>query len=371
MIFLSYAREDSVHARDLEREMAAEGLPLLRDASLIEGDPFWRNVIADFLKRCLVMVVLLSEYSCNSPWVEQEIRAFHGFKLSVSLDDSPAVSANFDLNQSELVARRHLLESMKRLLPLQATPRAFRDSRDQETQVETERKKRCADEQARLSQFRRTLEGRRTADIDVRGDTVINRIDGTWLRPIHDESIRLQASQSVIYLGIEPVTNEQYRKFIRATGFAPPPTWGKKEFAKPDASVVGVNWFEASAYAAWAGGSLPTEEEWELAARVRNKDAEYATQSGSIGPAFAHYGMQLGSGAPVPGRDYPANHNGFFGMCGNTWDWCASPWGQYRAIRGGGYMDSALFCKIRARYRNAPIDRDCCVGFRIKLEVPC
>ena len=141
-------------------------------------------------------------------------------------------------------------------------------------------------------------------------------------------------------------------------------------FTNPDAPVVGINWFEASAYAAWAGGSLPTEEEWEYAAQGPDLHAEYATSSGCIGPDEAYYAQSFGAAAPLPARGFPPNPYGFFGMCGNTWDWCASLWGSHRVIRGGSYMDSASFCKIQARYRNAPVDRDCSVGFRLKLQIP-
>jgi Sulfatase-modifying factor enzyme 1 len=90
----------------------------------------------------------------------------------------------------------------------------------------------------------------------------------------------------------------------------------------------------------------------------------------NIEPDSIHYKQPLGYGTPLPAYKFPPNSAGFFGMCGNTWDWCASAWDSHRVLRGGGYMDSAEFCKIQTRYRNSPIDRDCCVGFRIKIEIP-
>src|SRR5438876_2125107 len=112
MIFVSYAREDRAYVRELEREMTSGNIPFLRDASLAEGDPFWRNKIADQLKQCSVMVIIGSRHSRTSPWVEQEIRAFDGRKLLVSLDDSPVISAGLDRNQFKLVPGRHLIESI-------------------------------------------------------------------------------------------------------------------------------------------------------------------------------------------------------------------------------------------------------------------
>ncbi|MFQ5588092.1 MAG: P-loop NTPase fold protein, partial [Nitrospiria bacterium] len=87
-------------------------------------------------------------------------------------------------------------------------------------------------------------------------------------------------------IGIYPVTNGQYRKFIDAGGYdnekywsdagnewreknkiTQPQYWKDEEWNQPDCPVVGVSFFEAEAYAAWAGKRLPTEEEWEKAAR--------------------------------------------------------------------------------------------------------
>jgi formylglycine-generating enzyme required for sulfatase activity len=171
-----------------------------------------------------------------------------------------------------------------------------------------------------------------------------------------------------VYVATEPVTNFQYNAFVTATGFPAPPTVCRDEFSQPEKPVVGVTWFEASAYASWVGGRLPTEEEWMCAAGYRNAKSDYATALGEITPRHAHYACAFASGSPVAPTHFAPTPGGFFNLCGNTWDWCSSNDGPYRVIKGGGFMDSREFCSIQARYRNAPLDRDCTVGFRIVVK---
>lgn len=171
------------------------------------------------------------------------------------------------------------------------------------------------------------------------------------------------------FMSIFPVTNAQYMTFVEVTNYPAPPTWDRVAFRAKTAPVTGINWFEASAFASWIGGSLLTETDWEIAARGNDPRRVYATASGQIATNLAHFGQSFGTTAPEAATAYPPNAEGFYGMCGNVWDWCANPWGSHRAIRGGGCMDTPRFCAIGARYRNSPLDRDCSVGFRVKITI--
>jgi formylglycine-generating enzyme required for sulfatase activity len=222
------------------------------------------------------------------------------------------------------------------------------------------------EQQRRLDAFLRLRDRLSPPALDVAGH--IGRIRNGSME-LQFSAINAGTLGSTIFIGTRPVTNAQYRAFIAATGYEEPPTWQRAPFRADDVPVTGVNWFEACAFAAWVGGSLPTEAEWVAAARGNDEVRRFATASGDINPTVACYGRPFGCCGPVAATTYRPNPEGYYGLCGNVWDWCASPWGLHQVIRGGGCMDAAAFCTIETRYRNAPIDRDCSVGFRVKAAL--
>jgi hypothetical protein len=149
------------------------------------------------------------------------------------------------------------------------------------------------------------------------------------------------------------VTYEQYRKFIDATHHAAPPNWKDGLFPSgfEKIPVTGVTWDDVNAYAEWAGKRLPTEEEWEFAARG-SEGLKYAW--GNEWRASAANAGESNAGRLVEVGTYPDGKSsaGAMDMIGNAWEWTASdlaaypggrlpsqPGKDFKIIRGGSWKE--------------------------------
>ena len=146
--------------------------------------------------------------------------------------------------------------------------------------------------------------------------------------------------------------------------------------------MVHIAYRDAEAYATWAGKSLPTEAEWELAARGGLDEQEYAW-----GNEFAPGGVSLANTwqgefpwqnsasdgwlGTSPVGAYPANGFGLFEMAGNTWEWCENefqPGSGRRAMRGGSFLCHDSYCnryRVAARSSNTPQSSASNIGLRV------
>jgi formylglycine-generating enzyme required for sulfatase activity len=191
------------------------------------------------------------------------------------------------------------------------------------------------------------------------------------------------------WIDVHEVSNEAYRRFVLGN-----PRWQKdridpslhdgnylshwtgNDFRPGDGArpVVFVSWYAANAYAEWAGKRLPTEGEWEYAARAGTSGPYW--WPGAFDPGRANNGASL---LPVGGLA-TANPWGLFDMLGNASEWVSSIYRPYpyrpddgreamsgsedRVVRGGAWNQSANFIRLGNRNRAAPTTTTDQLGFR-------
>ncbi len=164
-----------------------------------------------------------------------------------------------------------------------------------------------------------------------------------------------------------PVTNGEYLAFVEATGYRSPKFWTEGRRRDPEAPVVGISWYDAFKYAAFAGKSLPTKDQWEKAVRG-TKGAPYPWGD-ELSAEFANFGNEDGSDAVAPNASYPENISEF-GVCdglGNVWEWTDSPDPQdpeQKVICGGSWCDAAEFIRADVHLAAYPKDKYDNIGFR-------
>lgn len=184
------------------------------------------------------------------------------------------------------------------------------------------------------------------------------------------------------YVDETEVSNAQYRSFCEATGHTPPST--PDYAAHPDYPVSNISFEEASAYAAWAGRRLPTEEEWEKAAR--GTDGRPYPWGNAPWTDNVPDRMQ-----PVVSEPTRKSPYGAYNMSGNVWEWTASSYtptavdtagikrllnGQsflpdWRTIKGGSYAVGSKEGFNVASRRGLPVNlRSVWIGFRCVRNAP-
>ena len=277
----------------------------------------------------------------------------------------------------------------------------------------------------------------RTEMIAIPGGEFVMGTDGTYGYPADGEGPARLVTVAEFWIDPVAVSNDRFSAFVAATahvtdaerfgwsfvfaGLLPedfPPTagvaaapwwrqvegadWRHPEGPRSDVDdrgthpVVHVSWVDAVAFAEWAGASLPTEAEWERAARggltgVRFPWGDELTPGGEHrmnvwqGTFPAHNTLDDGYLGTAPVDAFPPNNYGLFNMTGNVWEWCHD-WfdpgrgshgpavdpsgpstGERRVMRGGSYLCHDSYCyryRVDARSSNTPDSSSGNQGFR-------
>jgi len=228
-------------------------------------------------------------------------------------------------------------------------------------------------------------------------------------KPVHEVEL------SPYYMGKYPVTLGQWKQFLSDTGYEGNEEngWRCKGMADPedfsqedDHPVACVSWHEAVAFAEWLSGKtghgfrLPTEAEWEYAARSGGKEHRYSgtSEEDELGQYAWYSGNSDRKTHPV--GEKKANDLGIHDMSGNVWEWCLDVFGDYseekqtnpiyidrvldiyetdhahiyesgsrRVVRGGGWFGGTRTCRSAYRNSHSPGNRDYALGFRL-LRTP-
>ena len=219
-----------------------------------------------------------------------------------------------------------------------------------------------------------------------------------------DEKPMHRVTLSDFAIGKYEITVQQYMQFVNETK-THYPEWleqgsnyniktGKDDHYKKlgDAlqnsnnPIVGISWDDAVAYCEWLSQKtnkkyrLPTEAEWEYAARGGNKSSGYK-YSGSNTIGDVAWLSDNASSQTHPVGQKQRNELGIYDMSGNVWEWCSDWYGTYnsssqqnptgaitgsdRVYRGGGWSNGAAYCRSAFRYNDTPTYRYSNVGFRV------
>jgi formylglycine-generating enzyme required for sulfatase activity len=209
----------------------------------------------------------------------------------------------------------------------------------------------------------------------------------------YDETPSHKVYLDAFWIDRYEVTNRMYKQFIDQTGhripyvnaeWAQPYNWEKGSYpsGREDYPVVLISWGDAASYAAWAGKRLPTEAEWEKAARGGLVKKRYPWGD-QITNRHANYFTSITTENRMkPVGSYSPNPFGIYDMSGNVWEWCADWYGKtyykkspkknpqgpasgnYRVYRGGAWINRGEQLRCSERARNAPVHQSHIIGFR-------
>ncbi len=213
----------------------------------------------------------------------------------------------------------------------------------------------------------------------------------------NDEKPRHEVVLDDFYIGKYEVTNAEYCDFLNAKGKHK--DWLDLKYSNIENKngrytpksgyaqhpVVAVTWYGADAYAKWKGMRLPTEAEWEYAARSRGQNEKWAGTSseGNLHLYGNYSGKKDRYGGTAPVGSFQPNDLGIYDMSGNVWEWCSDGYDSAyyqkspksnpenthkknsRSLRGGSWSYDPSYCRTSDRSYNFPTGSYYSAGFRL------
>ena len=389
-VFISHAHQDAPFAQRLAGDLRARGFPVWISPNSIRIGEDWPDAIDRGLDESGVIVVVLTPDALTSYWVRKEtstarLLAGRGLVEFILLDvaecEPPSSWNTYQFAFFRSGYERGLNELLRRLAGEDPLPNPL--PKDEGTRPLPDRRihAKTGIELIRIpaGPF---LYG--SADSD----------ELAW----GDEKPQRTVNLPEYWIGRAPVTNDQFGRFVKATGHQTTAeitgqgrgwtgsTWDWIAGAdwrhprgpessiegKDDHPVVHASWDDAKAFCDWAGLTLPTEEQWEKAAR--GADGRIWPW-GNEPPTVEHCNFNANVGDTTPVGQYSPKGDSPYGcvdMAGNVWEWTASWYDQTqggRVLRGGSWYYAQWFARVSIRLDLTPVGANYNIGFRAAAPV--
>jgi formylglycine-generating enzyme required for sulfatase activity len=239
----------------------------------------------------------------------------------------------------------------------------------------------------RLKKFKKEAEiiASETPLVDIPEGVFSMGFDGT--QALEDERPLHRVWLDAFSMDLHEVTTAQYALFLATTNRPAPWQWQTVDLAQHgDRPVIGVDWADADAFCRWKGKRLPTEAEWEKAARGTdgrlhpwgNHAPTSVLANYALGARFSYSQVLL----PVRSFEQGKSPYGLYQMAGNVWEW-VQDWyaanyyetspernppgpeqGQFKVLRGGSWSDLPKYLLTYGRFKLPPETRNSYTGFR-------
>jgi formylglycine-generating enzyme required for sulfatase activity len=392
-IFLSYASEDRSHIEPIRYALGEQGHDVFYDREDLKPGEAFDSRIRAAIERCDLFICFLTphttdagSYTLNELAVaERRWPLADGRVLPVILADVP---------RKDIPA---YLRSVTCLTPVGNVTASVADAVHALAQIHNRRRIRKITIWAAVIVVPLALASYwlvQRAAVSSKDGAPLVRIEGGVFTMGDDEFFPMrEVYVSPFYIDAVEVTTERYAKFLAANGsLAPPDEWESVDLEKQgQLPVVGVSWNDAEVYCQWAGKRLPTEAEWERAARDSDQRM-YPWGNEAPGAGRAVYGHRAesayGGGLDRVGTlDAGRSREGVYDLEGNAAEW-VSDWftesfpvadvrnpkgpstGEKKVIRGSGWHEPVDRIGGSRRYQASPDNRTDDVGFRCAMDAP-
>ena len=195
------------------------------------------------------------------------------------------------------------------------------------------------------------------------------------------KKVKVSDASPSLWVDTTEVTVGQFKKFLKSTDHAfDGELWAKVYKYSPTDKhpMIWVSWFDATAYAKWVGRRLPTEKEWEFAARGGLVDKTFIWgDDEAVARDYANFrgtgGKDKWDQSTAPVGSFKPNGYGLFDMAGNVLEFCRDWYDSnqiYRVLRGGSWNSDPYFLRAATRFNYNPSSTDCLFGFRCVSGFP-